>query len=88
VETLCSSWEDPVKGDAIIVQRYDQALSYLQKIHESVLRARQQGKEDLMELCRQVIEELGLPPFAANPLTARAFASSLSLGDKPPGFQS
>jgi len=41
-----------------------------------------------MELCRQVIEELGLPPFAANPLTARAFASSLSLGDKPPGFQS
>lgn len=88
VETLCSSWEDPLKGAEIIVRRGDQALAYLEKIHESVLRAREQGKEDLMELCRQVIGELGLPPFAANPLTARALASSLSLGDKPSFFQS
>jgi hydroxyacylglutathione hydrolase len=87
VETLCSSWEDPLQGAEIIVRRCDQALSYLQKIHESVLRARSQGKEDLMELCRQVIGELGLPPFAANPLTARALASNLSLADKPPFFQ-
>jgi hydroxyacylglutathione hydrolase len=57
-------------------------------LHESVLKTREQGKEDPMELCRQVIAELGLPPFAANPLTARAFASSLALGDKPPVFQS
>ena len=88
VERLCSSWEDPLKGAEIIVRRCDQALSYLEKIHESVLRARNQGKQDLMELCRQVIGELGLPPFAANPLTARALASSLSLADKPPFFQS
>jgi glyoxylase-like metal-dependent hydrolase (beta-lactamase superfamily II) len=85
VETLCSSWEDPVKGAETIARRCDQALAYLQKIHESVLRARKQ--EDLLELCRQVIGELGLPPFAANPLTARALASSLALGDKPPFFQ-
>ncbi len=88
VETLCSSWEDPVKGAENITRRYEEAVSYLQKIHEAVLKARKSGKEDLMELCRQVIGELGLPPFAANPLTARALASSLSLGDRSPFSES
>jgi hypothetical protein len=31
-----------------------------------------------MELCKKVVSELGLPPFAANPLVAKAFASSLA----------
>jgi hypothetical protein len=30
-----------------------------------------------MELCQKVVSELGLPPFAAIPLVAKAFASSL-----------
>jgi Na+(H+)/acetate symporter ActP len=32
-----------------------------------------------MELCRHVVNELELPPFAANPLSARAFASNLAV---------
>jgi hypothetical protein len=30
-----------------------------------------------MELCQEVVKELVLPPFAAMPLVAKAFASSL-----------
>lgn len=76
-ETLLSSWEAPIQGRENIERRIDAGLSYLRKIHECVLKARNDGKENLMELCRQVVAELGLPPFAAMPLVAKAFASSL-----------
>lgn len=78
VETLLSSWEAPIQGRENIEKRVDAGLSYLRKIHEGVLKARNEGKENLMELCRQVVAELGLPPFAAMPLVAKAFASSLA----------
>jgi hydroxyacylglutathione hydrolase len=77
VETLFSSWEAPVRGRENIERRIDAGLLYLRRIHETVLKAKHDGKEDLTALCRQVVAELGLPPFAAMPLVARAFASSL-----------
>jgi hydroxyacylglutathione hydrolase len=76
-ETLLSSWEDPIRGRENIEKRIDAGFLYLRRIHESVLKARHDGKENLMELCRQVVVELGLPPFAAMPLVAKAFASSI-----------
>lgn len=77
VETLLSSWEAPVLGRKAVAERMDAGLSYLRRIHEAVLKAASTGPQDPMELCPHVVIELGLPPAAANPLTARAFASSL-----------
>jgi hypothetical protein len=77
VETLLSSWEAPIRGREAVAERMDAGLAYLRRIHETVLKAGGAGQQDLMELCRHVVRELGLPPGAANPLVARAFASSL-----------
>jgi len=35
-----------------------------------------------MELCHKVVCELVLPPFAANPLVAKAFASCIAAEQK------
>ena len=77
IGTLLSSWETPVLGRQEIERRVDAGLYYLRRVHDSVLRAENEGIQDPTDLCRHVIGALGLPPFAANPLAARAFASSL-----------
>lgn len=79
IDVLLSSWEAPIHGYERIEKRIDDGLLYLRRIHEAVLMAKSQGKEDMMELCQHVVSELGLPPFAANPLVARAFASNLEV---------
>jgi hydroxyacylglutathione hydrolase len=81
IETLLSSWEAPLHGSELIAKRMDDSLRYLRRIHEMVLQAKRQGREDLPELCRYVVAELGLPPFAANPLVARSFAANLAAGE-------
>jgi len=81
IEILLSSWEAPVHGFEQIEKRIDDGLSYLRRIHEAVLRGKSQGREDLMDLCRYVVQEMGLPPSAANPLVARSFASNMATGD-------
>jgi hydroxyacylglutathione hydrolase len=86
VETLLSSWEAPIYGHEAIKQRYEDGMAWLRKIHETVLKAGSTGKQDAMDLCRYVVGELGLPPFAANPLVARAFASSLEAEKNGPLF--
>jgi len=35
-------------------------------------------KREPMELCKQVVDSLGLPPAAINPLVAKGFSSSLA----------
>jgi hydroxyacylglutathione hydrolase len=77
-EVLLSSWEAPIYENERIEQRIDDGLSYLRRIHETVIRTKIQNKEDLMDLCRQVIKEMGLPPVMATPLVARSFAANLS----------
>ena len=76
-DILLSSWEPPIRGREALEKRIDDGISYLGMIHESVLEEQSSGKKDLSELCPVVVRKLGLPPFAANPLVARAFASSL-----------
>ncbi len=78
IEILLSSWEAPLHGRENIDRRIDDSLSYLRRIHEAVLKAKSKGKEDLMDLCSSVVNEIGLPPFAVNPLVAKAFASNLA----------
>jgi glyoxylase-like metal-dependent hydrolase (beta-lactamase superfamily II) len=79
VEMLLSSWEPLIRGQEQIQQRIGAGVSYLQRIHQTVLKASLDVDEkDTLELCKRVMAELGLPPFAANPIVAKAFASSLS----------
>ena len=79
IELMFSSWETAIQGHERIKRRMEESVCYLQRIHETVLEVDgEMGKQNLMELCRQVAEKLNLPPFAANPIAARAFASSLA----------
>lgn len=89
VETLLSSWEPSIHGTQAIRARIEAGVSWLQRIHNTVLAAAKRNENpDRMELCRQVVTDLGLPPFAANPLVARALASSLTDGKSKELFAS
>lgn len=78
VDVLLSSWEGPILGVEPIEKRMDDGFTYLRRIHETVRKAEERGGEDLMALCRQVVSDMGLPPFAANPLVARSFAAHVA----------
>lgn len=78
VEKLLSSWEDPIQGKEKINKRINESIVYLGRIHTAVMNNNPIGnQQNSMELCKQVVTELGLPPFAAMPLVANAFASSI-----------
>ncbi len=78
VENLFSSWEDPIHGQDNIIKRMDESIAYLERIHAAVIKNSNMHKQqNNMELCQKVVNELGLPPFAAMPLVAKAFSSSL-----------
>lgn len=78
-EWLLSAWDGPRHAaDARIL--CEASLEWLQRIYGTVQGvAKVSGSEDPMELCRQVVAELGLPPFAVNPLVARSFLSCLEI---------
>ncbi len=79
VENLFSSWESPIQGQEEVSKRMEESIAYLQRIHSTVISCSNDGiQQDIMELCKKVVNELGLPPFAVNPLVAKAFASSLA----------
>jgi glyoxylase-like metal-dependent hydrolase (beta-lactamase superfamily II) len=77
IDMLLSSWDEPRSG-AEAYQALNAGLDYLRAIHKSVLRSRS-GKDsvDLQQLCRRVVDDLGLPSFAANPLVSRSLAAHL-----------
>lgn len=80
VEYLFSSWESPIKGRKEIAERMEKSVAYLRRIHNAVIDTRNYGaRQDIMELCQNVVKELGLHSSAVNPLVARAFASSLEV---------
>lgn len=85
VDTLLSSWEAPIYGRERINQRIEAGRAYLQKIHGAVLQSHDQHRETGMALCRRVAADLGLPPFAVNPLVAAAFMSSLEAAGRIDG---
>ncbi|MHB8808403.1 MAG: hypothetical protein ACYC9M_00115 [Desulfobulbaceae bacterium] len=55
-----------------IRQRIEAGVSWLRRIHTTVLRIHEEQQMTDMELCTRVVRELGLPPLAANPLVARS----------------
>jgi hydroxyacylglutathione hydrolase len=85
IEILLSSWEAPIRGKDQIIQRIESGIIYLQKIHNAVLSAYEENRQTGMELCKQVVASLGLPPFVANSLLVKAFTSSIEIGVGLPG---
>jgi len=77
-ENLLSSWEDPIQGQGKIIKRMHESIAYLERIHNAVMNNSSKYKQqNIMELCKKVVSELGLPSYAAMPLVAKALASSL-----------
>jgi hydroxyacylglutathione hydrolase len=76
IGVLLSSWDEPRTGhDAY--RQMDRALEYLRKIQKTVLAFSRDGMTDPMELTRNTVSALGLPPEAVNPLLCRTFATNL-----------
>ncbi|MBU0730940.1 MAG: MBL fold metallo-hydrolase [Proteobacteria bacterium] len=81
VECLLASWDDPRYGeDAGRVM--DQGLGYLETLDAAVTEVVKPGTLEPMEICQGVVKNLGLPPFAANPLVARSLLSHLNMMSK------
>ncbi len=78
IEFLLASWDDPRRG-AEVYRIMDGGLGYLKRIHKAVRKigGDSRGMEP-MELCSQVLKELGMPETIANPLVARSFQASLT----------
>ena len=61
----------------------DDGLDYLQSIHDAILKITDEAiLRDPMKLCKQMVDDLGLPETAVNPLIARSFASHLKIRDR------
>lgn len=82
IKHLLASWSDPVL-EADPYQLMDNGLNYFQKIHTVIrqLPNRQTFKEPMV-LCKEVVEKLGLPEVAVNPLVARSLHSHIPLIDQ------
>jgi hypothetical protein len=81
IKVLLSAWDKPRMGREAY-HSMEGGLDYLQRIHDAVIKVADPDlRLDSMELCRRVLEELGLPKVMANPLVARSFQASMSLLD-------
>lgn len=76
IEVLLSSWDEPRRSPHALLA---ESLSYLRRIEATVLHAAgQDPAPEPMDLCKQVLADLGLPEVAANPLVARTFMAHLN----------
>jgi len=79
LKVLLSSWSAPELG-ADPLELLDDGIRHLQRLHELVRSiAAQEWTMPPMDLCRAMVQRLGLPEAAVNPLVARSFASHLPL---------
>jgi len=76
INVLLASWDEPREG-ICAYQRMNEALVYLQTIHDAVIAAAGTDTPDPMDLCRKTAAALGLPPQAVTPLLARTCAAHL-----------
>lgn len=78
IRYLLASWSDPAEGDAVL-RMLDGGLAYLNTIHTGLRSILQEegNPGDPMRLCALMVERLGLPQAAVNPIVAHSFASHL-----------
>lgn len=82
IRVLLSSWCAPdLRADPM--RLLEEGAGHLQRIHGLVRSVAGRQKEyDPMLLCREMVQRLGLPEAAVNPLLARSFAAHLPLLDR------
>ena len=79
IKYLLSSWSDP-QINADPYQIIENGLQYFQKIHTAIRELpNRESITDPMSLCKNMVEKLGLPEVAVNPLVARSFSSHIPL---------
>ncbi len=77
IKVLLAAWDEPRKNQAAY-DSIEAGLQYLQRIHEVVINnASAYSSASEPRWCRSILEELGIPPAAANPLVGRSLISHL-----------
>jgi len=71
VDILLSAWDEPCRG-AAVRQKMEQSIGYLEKIRRTLQSVPDARQLDRVELCRRVVDGLGLPADAMNPLVMRS----------------
>jgi len=82
IKWLLSSWDDPSSGNQISIN-FNQSLSYFKAIHKSIVDIEKAEELSPIDLYKQVIEKMGLPSVAINPLVAKSFQSNIVNLDNP-----
>lgn len=81
IKTLLASWDDPKEKDHAY-QIMNEALDYLQHIHELVIKINEMNSSsEPIEFCKLVLKDLGVPEIAANPIVARSFQANLKVSE-------
>ena len=77
VKIMLSSWDEPAFNSGI-QKKMDQSIDYLVTIHETIRDIKSAESYFPMDLCKIVVERMGLPPAAINPLVAKSFQSHIN----------
>ena len=78
VKILLSSWDEPVY-DNNISEKLNQSINYLLNIHEVIKEINKADEHQPIDLCKTVVEKMGLTSAAINPLVAKSFQSNLKV---------
>jgi hydroxyacylglutathione hydrolase len=76
LKVLLSSWDEPV-FDSDIQKKMDQSIGYLLNIHKTIKNISKADSYPPIDLCKAVVEKMGLPDSIINPLVAKSFQSNL-----------
>lgn len=76
VNTLLSSWSEVVTDEGVTA-KMDKSIGYFKALHKIITGIPNANNLQPMDLCKQVIEKMGLPPVAVNPLVAKSFQSNI-----------
>lgn len=81
LKVLCPSWLDP-QYERRAYEAMDDALRYMQDIHEAVLRIhRDSPRLQSVELCARVLKEIGLSEASTRPVVVTAIEAHLRAGE-------
>lgn len=75
-DMLLSAWAGPVLAPAVKTT-LQEASGWLHRVETVVQQSAGSSMPELLELCRRVVAELGLPPLAVNPVMVRTCMACL-----------
>lgn len=81
LKVLCSSWLDP-QYDRRAYEAMDDALRYMQDVHEAVVRINRDSPHlQSAELCARVLKEIGIPEASTRPAVVTSIEAHLRVGE-------